>query len=45
MGMPKMGAGVVGAGGGVGHVVGADDEGHVGLGEVAVDFVHFDERS
>src|ERR1700733_3681657 len=37
------GAGLVGARGGVGDVVGADDEGDVGLREVAVDLVHFDE--
>ena len=37
------GAGCVGARGGVDDVVGADDQGHVGLREIAVDFVHFDE--
>src|SRR5208283_1076836 len=36
-------AGLIGAGGGIGHVVGTDDERDVGLREVAVDFLHFDE--
>ncbi len=42
-GHAEDGAGLISAGGGVGDVVGADDQGDIGLGEVAVDFVHFDE--
>ena len=38
-----MGLDVIGARGGIGHVVGADDQGDVGLREVAVDLVHFDQ--
>ena len=34
---------MVGARGGIGYVVGADDQGYVGLREVAVDFVHVEE--
>jgi hypothetical protein len=37
------GAGGVRSGGGVGDVIGADHKGNVGLGEVAVDLIHFDE--
>ena len=39
-----MGLPGIGARGGIGHVVGADDQRHVGLRKVAVDLVHFDQR-
>ena len=41
--MPKMGLRGVGARGGVGDVVGADDQRHVGLRKIAVDFVHVEQ--
>ncbi len=43
MGMPKMGLRWIGARGGVGDVVRADDQGHIGLRKIAVDVVHFDQ--
>ena len=42
-GHAEDGAGGIGAGGGIGHVVGADDQGDIGLRQVAIDLVHFDE--
>ena len=39
------GAGLIGARGGIGDVVRADDQGHVGLRKVAVDVVHVDQSS
>src|ERR1035438_1960327 len=42
-GHAEDGAGLIVAGGRIGDVVGADDEGNIGLRKVAVDLVHFDE--
>ncbi len=38
-----MGLDVIGARGGIGHVVGADDQRHVGLRQIGVHVVHFDQ--
>ena len=42
-GHAEDGARLIGARRGIGHIVGANDQGDIGLREIAVDLVHFDE--